>query len=402
MSTFDPQTVAARAGVDLAFVLRLIESGVVVPDEAGQLTEGDTRRVSIVHGLEQAGLPSASLAEAVRGGAISLDFVDTPAYARFASREGPTFAEESARSGVPVELLSVIRDAMGFAAAEPTDRIRSDELAIVPLLEVLLEQGISHEAIERSLRVSGDSLRRIAETEAAWWSAEVMEPLFRAGTPAAQIGQLTAVFAEKLAAASDQALLALYHGRQSDAWLRNIFEGFEVMLESAGLHSRLEHPPAICFLDLTGYTRLTEQRGDQAAADLASRLGRLVERTSGRHGGRPIKWLGDGVMFYFRAPGPAVLAALEMVEGTAGEGLPPAHVGLHAGPVLFQEGDYFGRTVNATARIADYARPGELLVTQEVVDASEVTGVHFAPIGPVELKGLSGPLSLYTAARAGQ
>ena len=224
-----------------------------------------------------------------------------------------------------------------------------------------------------------------------------MEPLFRSGAEAAQIGRLTSAFAAKLSAVDDLALLALYHGRQSEAWLQNIFEGLEVVLASAGLHSRLEHPPAICFLDLSGYTRLTEQHGDQAAADTASRLGRLVERTSGRYGGRPIKWLGDGVMFHFRSAGPAVLSALEMIEGAAGAGLPPAHAGLHAGPVLFQEGDYFGRTVNATARIADYARPGELLVSQEVVDAAggAVPGVRFAQIGPVELKGLAAPLALY-------
>ena len=43
-------------------------------------------------------------------------------------------------------------------------------------------------------------------------------------------------------------------------------------LERAGLLSRLHHPPAVCFLDLTGYTRLTEERGDEAAADLAETL----------------------------------------------------------------------------------------------------------------------------------
>ena len=67
----------------------------------------------------------------------------------------------------------------------------------------------------------------------------------------------------------------------------------------------------------------------------------------------PIKWLGDGVMFYFRDPGPGVRAALEMVDGLAAAGLPPAHVGLHARPVLFQEGDSFGQTANLSARIAD-------------------------------------------------
>ena len=65
-----------------------------------------------------------------------------------------------------------------------------------------------------------------------------------------------------------------------------------------------------------------------------------------------------------------MVAALEMVDGVAAAGLPPAHVGLHAGPVLFQEGDYFGQTVNVASRIADYARPGEVLVTREVVDAA--------------------------------
>jgi hypothetical protein len=89
------------------------------------------------------------------------------------------------------------------------------------------------------------------------------------------------------------------------------------------------------------------------AADLATTVARLVQRGSVQHGGKPIKWLGDGVMFYFRDPGPGVRAALEMVDGLAAAGLPPGHVGLHAGPVLFQEGDYFRQTVNLSARIAD-------------------------------------------------
>jgi adenylate cyclase len=115
------------------------------------------------------------------------------------------------------------------------------------------------------------------------------------------------------------------------------------------------------------------------------------------HGGKAIKWLGDGVMFHFRTPGPAVIAALEMVQSSSEAGLPPAHVGVHCGPVLFQEGDYFGRTVNAAARIADYARPGEVLVTREVADASDTNRVKFAPIGPVQLKGLSEDLYLLSA-----
>jgi adenylate cyclase len=67
--------------------------------------------------------------------------------------------------------------------------------------------------------------------------------------------------------------------------------------------------------------------------------------------------------------------------------------------VVFQDGDYFGRTVNIAARIGEYARPGEVVVSQEVVDATDGETVSFTEIGPVELKGVSGTLHLYTAHR---
>jgi adenylate cyclase len=205
----------------------------------------------------------------------------------------------------------------------------------------------------------------------------------------------------RIAPLIEQALLAIYHGQQEHAWHQGFVEDVEGVLEQAGLYRRLERPPAVCFLDLTGYTRLTEQRGDAAAADLAAQLAGLVRRSAREHGGMAVKWLGDGVMFYFREPGAAVLAAVEMVEALGRRGLPPAHVGIHAGPVVFQEGDYFGRTVNLAARIAEYARPGEVLVSQEVVDAADAAPVSFVEIGPVELKGVSGPLRLHAARLTG-
>ena len=86
-----------------------------------------------------------------------------------------------------------------------------------------------------------------------------------------------------------------------------------------------------------------------------------------------------------------------MVDELAAAGLPPAHVGLHAGPVLFQEGDYFGQTVNLSARIADYARPGEVLVSQAVAEASQDEAIAFRDIGSVELKGVEGTVHLIRA-----
>src|SRR4030095_10084773 len=134
---------------------------------------------------------------------------------------------------------------------------------------------------------------------------------------------------------------------------------------------------------------------------LATSLAPLIPGSAREHDGQPVKWLGDGVMFYFPNPGDGVLAALDMVEGLPAAGLAPAPGGIHAGAGVFQEGDYSGRTVNIAARIAEYARPGEVLVSQEVVDATDLDGVEVTAIGPIELKGVSQPLSLHSVRRLG-
>ena len=124
----------------------------------------------------------------------------------------------------------------------------------------------------------------------------------RAGGGQAARRDLGADFGDRLSVLAERAMVELYHsaGAGMDGQ-HHRRPGDE--LAPAGLHSRLEHPPAMCFLDITGYTRLTQERGDAAAADLAEQLGRLVQRTSVKYGGRPVKWLGDGVMFFFRVPG---------------------------------------------------------------------------------------------------
>jgi adenylate cyclase len=272
-------------------------------------------------------------------------------------------------------------------------------MTVVPLLQFRLAHGYRPIRLERNLRVIGDSLRRIAETEGDTWRSEVLGPLLAAGYDAKQLGAASTEASARSPALDEQALLAIYRAQLVHVWTANIIAAAEVILANAGLHSRLEHQPAMCFLDITGYTRLTQERGDAAAADLATKLARVVERTSLSHGGRPVKWLGDGVMLHFPDPGPGVVAALEMVAGVAEAGLPPAHVGLHAGPVIFQEGDYYGQTVNVASRIAEYARPGEVLVSQEVVDAVGEAAVTFREIGPVELKGVADTMLLHAAAR---
>ena len=399
MSGYSRQEVAQRAGVDPDYLDRLVELEILAPDASGEFSPGDVLRARWLQSLERAGVPLEGVSAAIRDGALSFSFLDVPAYDRFAGLSDTTFQQLSARTGVPLELLMVVREAVGFAEPQPQDTVREDELSVVPLIQLELEKGFRPMVIERWLRVYGDSLRRIAETEAAYWNSEIEMALLASGMTESEMLAAQADLGSQMTPLIEQVLLAIYHGQQEHAWSQVFVEHVEGALEAAGLHSRLDRPPAVCFLDLTGYTRLTEERGDEAAAELAARLANLVRQCSQEHGGTPVKWLGDGVMFYFREPAAAVLAALDMVEAVGRHDLPPAHVGIHAGPVIFQDGDYFGRTVNLASRIAEYARPGEVLVSQEVVDAADAAQVSFVEIGPVELKGVPGTLRLQTARR---
>jgi adenylate cyclase len=400
MTEYSVGDVADRAGVANDYVVMLVELGILSSGPDGHFSEGDVRRVRLMQTLERAGMPLQGVAAAVQSGKLSLGFLDTAAYDRLASLSEVTVQEVSEKTGIPVELLMVIREAMGFAEPQPENHLRENELQIVPLVEAQISEGFRLTVIERWLRVYGDSLRRIAETEVDWWHTEVELPLLESGmTPAEMIEAADSRVAQRIAPYLDQTILAMYHGHQEHTWMKSILDGIEATLSEAGVYSRLERPPAICFLDITGYTRLTEERGDEAAAELAGTLSRMVRRSSRSYGGKPVKWLGDGVMFFLPDPGSGVLAALDMVEGAADAGLPPAHVGLHAGPVLFQEGDYFGRTVNVAARIAEYARPGEVVVSQDVVEIVDAIPVSFVEIGPIELKGVSGALRLHTTRR---
>ncbi|MDP9270953.1 MAG: hypothetical protein M3P14_08295 [Chloroflexota bacterium] len=399
MTDYSIAEAARRAGADEAFIEGLITLGVIRARTNQRLTAADVRRVQLNRTLENAGIPLEGVAAMMQRGELSMDFLETPTYERFSTLSDVTFAALAGRKGIPLDLLMVIREATGSAVPQPTDFLREDELQIVPFLELQLKLGFRPSAIERLLRVTGDSLRRIALQEADWWFSEVMGPRIAQGMSMSAAANSTEPFNEELTSRAEAALLATWHANQSYAWTNNIITGLEQTLAQAGLYTKLERPPAMCFLDITGYTRLTQERGDAAAAEMAGQLSRLVQRTSSRYAGKPVKWLGDGVMFYFANPGPGVVAALDMLEGVAAAGLPPAHVGLHAGPVLFQEGDYFGQTVNVASRIAEYARPGEVLVSQAVVDACREADATFTAIGPVELKGVTGAIELLAAHR---
>src|SRR4030095_16552648 len=126
--------------------------------------------------------------------------------------------------------------------------------------------------------------------------SDLMEPMLSPGATAIELG-VTASSPETvtLDEATNEAVLDIWHAQQAQAWAANIIGGFEKTLTAAGVLKPLHRPPAICFLDITGYTRLTYERGDEAAADLAERLGRLVTRSALERGGGAGEWGGGGV-----------------------------------------------------------------------------------------------------------
>ena len=126
-------------------------------------------------------MPLDRFAAALASGEVSLEFLDNPVYSRLAAQSSETFSELSARTGIPFEVLSAIREALGSPLPEQSDRVRDQELEIIPFVQMVVAEGSSAGAIERMLRVQGESMRRIAETEAEWYFTKVLQPRIAKG-----------------------------------------------------------------------------------------------------------------------------------------------------------------------------------------------------------------------------
>ena len=370
---------------------RLVELGIL---GAGPYGPGDVRRVRLVDACEQAGLSLEGIGAAIADGRLSLAFLDLLTLAG-RSLTGTTYAQLCGQEGLPIELVQRVHEASGLGRPRPEDPIHPLDRDLLGSAQLGRTLGLDDGVLIRIARVYGENLRRIAQAEPEFYHDHVEGPLLASGMNEQQMRETATQMSDQLAGVVQRMLLAIYTRHQE----RYTIDHLVGHIEAVVTERRPQRPPAMCFLDLAGYTRLTEERGDRAAAALATSLADLVERVSLPHGGQPVKWLGDGVMFHFKLPGQGVVAALEMVERTPQAGLPPAHVGLHAGPVVFQDGDYFGRTVNLAARIAGHAGPGQVLVSDEVVAECAGGAVAFEPIGPVPLKGVADPVPLHRAAR---
>ncbi|MGK2930473.1 MAG: adenylate/guanylate cyclase domain-containing protein [Acidimicrobiales bacterium] len=151
----------------------------------------------------------------------------------------------------------------------------------------------------------------------------------------------------------------------------------------------------VAFVDLAGFTALTDAHGDRAAVDLVSRFESMIQHgITGR--GRLVKMIGDAAMVAFDHPAHALeglRAGLDAI--LTADQFPLPRVGLHHGPVIDRGGDLFGATVNLAARVAGQARGGQVLATEVIAVAARNLDVGATDLGTFDLHNLTTPVRLF-------
>ena len=398
MSLRDQKELAERAGVPASYVERLVELGIVTAGEDGTFTDADVYRVRFVQASDRGGLSVEAIARAIQEGRFSLAFLESTQY-RWASLSPRTYTEVADKVGVSLDFILAFEEALGKVRPAPDDPAPADLEALLEAPRVAMDAGVVDDRTHlRLIGVYADALRRIAETEGDVFHRLIEVPRLEAGLSHGEMLEVVNRIGSELTPGMEKLVLGIYRRQQERVWTADGVQHMESAIEAMGLYERPERPTAFAFLDLTGYTRLTEERGDEAAAGLAAELTQLVQREAGRRDGKAVKWLGDGVMFSFPDPADAVLATIEVGRRTGDVGLPSAHAGIAVGPVIFQDGDYYGRTVNLAARLAGLAKPGQTLVDAEVVRlAGGRDDIGFRGLGAVPLKGMVEPVEIYEA-----
>jgi adenylate cyclase len=153
------------------------------------------------------------------------------------------------------------------------------------------------------------------------------------------------------------------------------------------------------FADLVGFTALAELEGDDRALEVALGLQRSVRGMLEEHSAEQVKAIGDGLMLRCAEPRAAILLGLRLVEEIDGDnGFPPVRVGIHTGPALASEGDWYGRTVNVAARLCSVAPGGEVMVSESTRDAAgNLPGVEWSDRELHWLRNVSEPVGTYLA-----
>ena len=397
MAQISAQELAELVPCPLDHVGRLVDLGILKPHGDERLfPSSDVHVVRLMAAFEEAGISLEDVARGVAGGGLSFPlglFLPEPVGMT------ETYEQLAARLGCSSEFLRRLSGELGLPPPGD-DRVRAEDAEMLSLVVTKLDLADADE-LSRFVRLYGGTMQRLVGSGLQFFDRAVRQ---RVANFELSDEEKDSLVYEKAAGFTELVsgivpwLQRRHRERAVIDYIVAVTEGF---METRGItppHPR--KPPAIAFLDLTGYTTLAEEQGDQAAAELAAGLASIVQEGARTHRGRPVKWLGDGVMFHFNDPSGAILSGLDLVEQTEKTTSLPARIGINAGAVIVQEGDYFGRTVNIASRIADYAQPHEVVVSEEAKRSASVADVEFELIGDVPLKGVSKSVRLHRATRA--
>jgi adenylate cyclase len=380
--------VAREVDVSPATLRRWVRDG-LVPLPEGRWTPAALAHARIVTRLRRRGHSMEEIREASESGRLAYGFMED----LFPPRSATHTLEEAAElTGLEPALLERIWTAVGFASPS-RDEVTDEDLKLLRYISAALQAGFPLVAFLQLVRVYGQSLARIADAEVRLFHLYVHEPLIHDGVPNLEMAEEMEGLARELLPLASP-VMDHVHQRFLQHFLDQDVVGHMEFEADAGEGLDLGRlRVAIAFADLAGYTRLTEEAGEDEAVDIIERFVEAVENTLPEDA-RVIKTIGDEVMVV----GSDASALLDWAVGfqQLQTERPLPRIGIHQGLTLYRDGDYYGRAVNLAARVSARAAGGEVLVTRRLVD---VAGRHleFERIGEVKLKGFSESTELFLA-----
>jgi adenylate cyclase len=379
------------SGVSAATLKRWVEEG-IVPVEDGAWTRASAAQARVIARMRERGYSLDAVKEAVRGGKLAFGYAED----LFQVSEGDYTREEAAeRTGLEPELIERLMTLLGTPVGRE-GRLNEQDLRAMAHCAEVLKSGFPLVAFLQLVRVYAQSIRKIADAEVRLFHLYVHEPLMQDGVPPLEMAEEIGDLAADLLPVTSP-LMEYMHNRYLRFYIEQDVVGhMEADVASAG-RGLARVSMAFCFVDLTGFTRYTEEEGDEEALDLVERFVDTVEATLPQEA-TIVKTIGDEVMVV--SPEPASLTEWAVGFLHLFQERPQPRVGMHYGAAVFRDGDYFGGDVNLAHRVVTRALGGEVLVTSAVKESVDSKYLGFDPIGEVTLKGIPEPIHLYVAQAA--
>jgi len=380
------------SGVSTAKLRRWAEEGLVPVDDS-RWTRASAAQARVIARMSERGYTPEAIRDAARGGRLAFGYAED----LFEVPEGQHTAVEAGElTGLEPELIERLMTMLGTPLGLE-GRLNEEDLRAMKHCAQVLSSGFPLVAFLQLVRVYAQSIRKVADAEVRLFHLYVHEPLMQDEVPPLEIAEEMEEMASDLLPITTP-LMEYMHNRYLRFYIEQDVVGHmesEVGIGGPGL-ARVSM--TFCFVDLTGFTRYTEEEGDEEALDLIERFVETVEATLPAEA-TIVKTIGDEVMVV----SPDRLPLTEWAVGflTLFQERPQPRVGIHYGAAVFRDGDYFGSDVNLAHRVVSRALAGEVLVTEPVVEGiPDSEYLTFKPIGEVELKGFPKPISLYIATPA--